>query len=303
MRKRENCNVRGMSIRTKLMITMLLILGFTLCAFWMLNYALLPGYYQHKKVSMLVDSYNSVNTITQKDQPQLSKNGQLSDKSVREIDIMSANHSYSIYLFELTNFLGNIMYSFDYPSSDTISERQSKTVEEKTREYVLGLERGGSVGERGDSKKKITESENYSVYKIMDDRIGSEYIELFGQLKSGQFVYMRTNYQSMTESVAIFNHFLGYVAVGAVVVSMLLMIVVSNSFAKPILKIADIANQMANLDFDVRYPVHTKDEIGLLGHSINALSDKLENTILELKSANNELQKDIQNKIQIDEDA
>ena len=110
MRKRENCNVRGMSIRTKLMITMLLILGFTLCAFWMLNYALLPGYYQHKKVSMLVDSYNSVNTITQKDQPQLSKNGQLSDKSVREIDIMSANHSYSIYLFELTNFLGNIMY-------------------------------------------------------------------------------------------------------------------------------------------------------------------------------------------------
>ena len=126
MRKRENCNVRGMSIRTKLMITMLLILGFTLCAFWMLNYALLPGYYQHKKVSMLVDSYNSVNTITQKDQPQLSKNGQLSDKSVREIDIMSANHSYSIYLFELTNFLGNIMYSFDYPSSDTISERKRR---------------------------------------------------------------------------------------------------------------------------------------------------------------------------------
>lgn len=41
----------------------------------------------------------------------------------------------------------------------------------------------------------------------MDDRIGSEYIELFGQLKSGQFVYMRTNYQSMTESVAIFNSF------------------------------------------------------------------------------------------------
>ena len=84
-------------------------------------------------------------------------------------------------------------------------------------------------------------------------------------------------------------------------VDRLLMIVVSYSFAKPILKIADIANQMANLDFDVRYPVHTKDEIGLLGHSINALSDKLENTILELKSANNELQKDIQNKIQIDE--
>lgn len=79
--------------------------------------------------------------------------------------------------------------------------------------------------------------------------------------------------------MAIFNHFLGYVAVGAVVVSMLLMIVVSNSFAKPILKIADIANQMANLDFDVRYPVHTKDRDRLIRAQYYALSDKLENTI------------------------
>ena len=58
---------------------------------------------------------------------------------------------------------------------------------------------------------------------------------------SGQFVYMRTNYQSMTESVAIFNHFLGYVAVGAVVVSMLLMIVVSNSFAQYLYELLDMS--------------------------------------------------------------
>lgn len=79
------------------------------------------------------------------------------------------------------------------------------------------------------------------------------------------------------------------------------MVFIGNSFAKPILQITDIAKRMSELDFDVKYPVTTSDEIGVLGGSINVLSETLETTISELKTANNELQKDIENKIQIDE--
>lgn len=296
----EQCN-RGISIRTKLIVIMLLILGLTIFAFWFMNYAFLPSYYEYSKVSMLAASYRQIDEIVQSDESFLEGKTELSEDNVLDIDILSANHSTSIYIFELTNFFGNIMYSFDYPDRDTISEVQSKTVEEKTKEYVLGLEEGKSIGERSDSKEEILESDKYSVYKVKDERIGSDYIELFGQLQSGNFIYIRTNYQSMTENVRIFNHFLGYVALSSILISMLLMIFVGNNFTKPILQIADIANKMANLDFDVRYPVQRQDEIGMLGNSINALSDKLEHTISELKSANNELEKDIQNKIQIDE--
>ncbi|MCH5268822.1 MAG: HAMP domain-containing protein [Lachnospiraceae bacterium] len=280
---------------------MLVILGFTLFAFWFVNYEFLPAYYEHSKVSVLEDSYRQINEIIQEDDSFLEEGTPLSEESTQDVDIMAANHSFSIYIFELSNFFGNIMYSFDYPNRDMISDRQSKTVEEKTKEYVLGLEAGIGIGNRTDSKEKITESGQYSVYKVMDEKIGSDYLELFGQLQSGKFVYMRTNYQSMTENLRIFNHFLLIVAIGSVIISIFLMILVSNSFAKPILQIADIANKMANLDFDVRYPVQRYDEIGMLGNSINALSDKLENTISELKAANNELEKDIRNKIQIDE--
>ena len=58
---------------------------------------------------------------------------------------------------------------------------------------------------------------------------------------------------------------------------------------------------MADFDFEVRYPVKSDDEIGALGSSINTLSENLEEKISELKAANNELKKDIENKIQIDE--
>jgi len=72
------------------------------------------------------------------------------------------------------------------------------------------------------------------------------------------------------------------------------MIFLSNHYTRPILKLAQIAKKMENLDFDVRYKENRHDEIGVLGHSMNSLSDKLEQTISELKTANNELELDLQ---------
>ena len=72
------------------------------------------------------------------------------------------------------------------------------------------------------------------------------------------------------------------------------MIFLSNHYTKPILKLAQLAKKMENLDFDVRYKENRHDEIGVLGHSMNSLSDKLEQTISELKTANNELELDLQ---------
>lgn len=59
---------------------------------------------------------------------------------------------------------------------------------------------------------------------------------------------------------------------------------------------------MANLDFSQKYKVsQANDEIDNLGKSINELSDKLEATIQQLKTTNIELEKDVEEKSQIDE--
>ena len=78
------------------------------------------------------------------------------------------------------------------------------------------------------------------------------------------------------------------------ILCVIIMIFLSNHYTKPILKLAQIAKKMENLDFDVRYKENRNDEIGVLGHSMNSLSDKLEQTISELKTANNELELDLQ---------
>ena len=58
---------------------------------------------------------------------------------------------------------------------------------------------------------------------------------------------------------------------------------------------------MSDLDFDARYQSRAGNEIDVLGDNFNKMSRKLESTISELKSANNKLQKDIEDKIKIDE--
>ena len=55
------------------------------------------------------------------------------------------------------------------------------------------------------------------------------------------------------------------------------------------------------MDFDEKYTGTDKTEISILGNNSNALSETLETTISELKTANNELLKDIEKKDKIDE--
>ena len=58
---------------------------------------------------------------------------------------------------------------------------------------------------------------------------------------------------------------------------------------------------MKHLDFEAKYTGDDKTEIAVLGNNINELSEALEETISELKTANNELLKDIEKKDKVDE--
>ena len=76
----------------------------------------------------------------------------------------------------------------------------------------------------------------------------------------------------------------------------LLILFIDTRYTRPILRLAKWAEEMRGLDFSSRYEVDRDDEIGVLAGSMNDLSDKLERTISELKTANNELQHDIEKK-------
>ena len=85
-----------------------------------------------------------------------------------------------------------------------------------------------------------------------------------------------------------------------IIVTTITIILITRRYTKPVLKLAEISTKMADLDFDTKYEGSRKDEIGTLGQSMNHMSEKLETTISDLKTANLELQKDIAQKDEID---
>jgi len=296
--KKVHAVVKIQSIRTKLILIMAFMIGTLMLAFGIMNYLFLSPYYEYSKASLLAESYQDINSIINCDSSYLEEGAGLSSDSQLDLEILEENNTINLYIFQVTNFVGKLVYNFDYPS---ITDVQKKLITDLTKNYIYGNGTEDSDDENRTKRKLIRQEKAYTVFKVYDNRIGSYYLELFGQMDSGSFVYLRTNSQSMNENIAVFNRFFIYAGSITLLLGVIFMVYFGNSFVRPILQITNIAKRMSELDFDVKYPVATRDEIGVLGSSINTLSETLEETISELKTANNELQKDIENKIQIDE--
>jgi len=141
----------------------------------------------------------------------------------------------------------------------------------------------------------------YHITKSHDVLMNADYYDLIGMLDNGYIIVIRTPIAQIESLIGIVNEVFNSVAIGLIVFGSVFILLFSNIFSWPIRILNVSAKKMANLDFSVKAPVVTKDEIGELASSMNTLSEKLESTISELKSANIELSKDIEKKTQMDE--
>ncbi len=148
----------------------------------------------------------------------------------------------------------------------------------------------------------LEKEEHFNIKKIKDTQNGITYILLSATLDNGYLLYIRIPITSIQESVKISNNFLYLMAGFAILIAAVIVSYVSRKFGDPITQLNDIAKKMSNLDFSQKYRVSdVDDEINNLGKSINSMSDKLEKTIKQLRNTNIELEKDIEEKSQIDE--
>ena len=272
------------SIRLRMIVTLagLFISSIFLC--WFLNKTLLEDYYQSSKLNTLETMYTNVQTIYEDYANEKITDEEFEDQMYR----IGANENVSVFLFTLYWNNKNQLFTKNiYPAG---SYRENSLLGERIQRYFYN-----------ELKHPITSKEEYQIFKVLDSVTQSDYLELYGDVDVGVSIYLRSNYAAITESADISNKFLAYAALFVGFVGVILMYFITRSFTQPVVEITGIAKKMSNLDFDVKYKVETQDELGVLGESINLLSERLETTISELKSANNELEHDIQQKIEIDE--
>lgn len=183
-------------------------------------------------------------------------------------------------------------------------DTESRTIKTSMNDYeILSRQLLDYLFEKEPSfeDKLLEKKENYEMCIKLDGRTQLEYVDMWGVLDNGNLFLFRSPLEGIRESVALANRFLAYVGVGSAVLSALIILLVSRKITEPIMELTQISERMSHLDFDARYNGNSKTEIALLGQNINQLSAALQTAISELKSANNELKRDIEKKNKTDE--
>ncbi len=174
------------------------------------------------------------------------------------------------------------------------ASRDNKELTDRLWGYILKREQVETI-------KILDQTSNYILRQSREYNGGMEYLEMMGELDNGDNFIMRTPLESIRDSVLLANRF--YIGIGAVAifVSAVLIYFFSRKVTKPVMELAEISKRMTGLDFDAKFVSKGENEIDVLGEHMNLLSETLERTISELKTANNELRRDIEKKEKIDE--
>lgn len=264
-----------------------------LVGIWCVNNWMLEWFYINQKVGALQLGYSSMNQLVME---KWESGGSINDEFITN----SRGEEVQTPAIELLRKLGE-QYNITMVIIDSFS---NTPVVASTREVKFMMDRVFQymVGKKNPKTELILEGDNYTIQKTYDDRSKSFYLESWGYYSDNRTIFiMSIPLASIRESVQLSNKFLAYVGIAALVLGCIVVYLTTKKVTSPILQLADISERMSHLDFDAKYQGDAQDEIGGLGNSINTLSDKLKETIGELKSANNQLLKDIEEKNQIDE--
>ncbi|MCR5773887.1 MAG: HAMP domain-containing histidine kinase [Lachnospiraceae bacterium] len=289
------------SIRTQLALVFILLLTAEVGLAVFINTVLLQRYYISNKKKEMVASYEMVNRLADEFGPD-------SDSFKSDADRLTSDRSLLVVIADSGM---NILYSTERESEmiasrllwrvisgDPSNEPGNESADEKT-----GSGPGEAKGDKAPSWEKdevLAKTDNYMITKSTDPAMKSDFIELWGYMHNRDLVFIRTPLESIRESASISARFMMYVAIVIAVCGAVIIWLISKRITDPVLELTGLSDRMAHMDFDARYKSGGENEIGELGRHMNEMSEQLEKAIADLKSANNELQKDIDRKEKIE---
>ena len=264
------------SIRRQIATIFIALVGSVLLVSILINSFFLEGFYINNKQTALIQVYNQMNNA--------AKTGTLTtDKMIEKLSglVEVGNISFVVITDENQTLL-------------TATQNDRKTQELFTQLMGYLLNKNQMKGE------VLASTAQYQIRSTTDVISSDEYIEMWGYLSNGNAFILRSPLESIRESVTLSNKFLIYITLIMALIGSVFVWFFTKRITNPILELTTLSERMADLDFDAKYVSGGMNEIGVLGENFNTMSEKLEQTISELKNANYELQKDIEKKEKIE---
>lgn len=264
------------SIRRQIAGIFIGVVGAVLLVSILINSWFLESFYIRNKQSTLTKVYSEMNSAAKKNEL----------TSAETIEKLSE-------AVEVGN-ISFVVITDDNQKTMTAASNEAKAQELRTQLW------GYLLGKQQVDGRLLKSSDDYQIYSAKDYFGDGEYIEMWGHLENGNAFILRSPLESIRESVSLANRFLIYITLGMGLIGIVFVWYFSKRITDPIQELAGLSQRMAELDFEAKYVRGGEDEIAVLGANFNAMSEKLEETVSELKTANYELQKDIEKKEKIE---
>lgn len=261
------------SIRKQFSVMFIMVLIATTMMTIAMNILFLRNFHVQIKERDIVNAYLQINALSVK-HPLLSEHFQ--------DEMLALCEKYSINII-IMNHNSQILASV---------RGEDEEIKEELVEYFLYDDPDADV---------VEETDHYVLQVATDDKTEAIYLEMWGTLDNGFRFLIRSSMEGIANSVNVSNRFWLFAACISMLTGAVMVIYITNRITKPIRQLTEISERMTNLEFDAKYEVKGDNEVDRLGMHMNQMSNKLEHTISELKTANNELTKDIEKKEQIDE--
>jgi signal transduction histidine kinase len=282
------------SIKARYAIIFVGLMAFVLISTWCVNSWFLERFYTSDKVRILQSAYTEIDQVVAK----ANESGKGIIQYYKEsYDVDFKNEGPVQKMFRIMGEKYNLMMVLIDSTTDealmsTNGDRQF--LKNRVEDYIFGKDMPHA--------NILRKYDNYVIQKTYDPRSDSYYLESWGYFSDNKTIFLISiPLASIRESVSLSNRFLAYVGGVALLFGSIIIFFTTKRVTSPILSLSNLSEKMSNLDFDAKYTGKEEDEIGILGNSMNKLSDRLKDTIGELREANEELQKDIEEKVKIDD--
>ena len=260
-----NIKEKAKSMQFKLFATLCISTFLVVVAILIVNDVILVEVYKYYKIQIAKNLYNKINEYYETDSTYAIDSELRQIEIKNNIEVLILNDNGDIAYFGIKDILETV---------NAINKVSSTLIE----------------------KEQNMEIRNYS------NLPNNKFIIMSANLSNGYEMFVKIPVTAIQESVKISNKALVLLGCVLIIISACIASIVSKKFTEPILQLNRITKKMANLDFSEKYSSKNgSEEINDLGQNINEMSEKLERTIGQLRRNNDELEKDVEEKLKIDE--
>jgi len=283
--KRRVSTRRSMSLRGRIALVYTAVVLLIIAIFISLNFAFWNIYYMKINHRTMLETYTEIAEIVE--------HGSKSDQEVMAlIATVKARDNITFALQEASE------WQFMVITKETLSTYERDFLMERLQADFLDNTVSGS-------RTILDKGDNYVIQDVTLSDTGSRYLECYGYMTDSngeqrKFILSMPMDHAM-EVTRVASIFFLYGSLIVLVLGLGVVYFCTYRLTKPIYQLTSLSKKMSTLDFSARYNGNLHDEIGVLGNNMNEMASQLERTILQLRMANQELQKDLEEKAHVDE--